>query len=80
MYVDNLNLVRTSKELMRTIGYLKKKYVIKDLGNIILFQLIDRTFSNWSINPLVNIYKESIGALLYGQNKFINLFNDYLIT
>ena len=31
-YVDDLNLVGTLKELMRTTNYLKKEFEMKDLG------------------------------------------------
>ena len=31
LYVDDLNLVETSKELTKTIKYLKKKFEMKDL-------------------------------------------------
>ena len=32
MYFDDLNLVGTLKELIRTTNYLKKKFKMKDLG------------------------------------------------
>ena len=32
MYVDDLNLVGTPKELTRTTNYLKKEFEMKDLG------------------------------------------------
>ena len=31
VYVDNLNLVRTPKQLIRTTNYLKKEFEMKDL-------------------------------------------------
>ena len=33
VYVDDLNLVGTPKELTRTTNYLKKEFEMKDLGN-----------------------------------------------
>ena len=32
MYVDDLNLIRTPEELIRTTKYLKNKFEMKDLG------------------------------------------------
>ena len=32
VYVDNLNLIRTLGELIKTIDYLKKEFEMKDLG------------------------------------------------
>ena len=32
MYVDDLNLIRTPEELIRTKNYLKKEFEMKDLG------------------------------------------------
>ena len=32
MYVDDLNLVRTFEELVRTKKYLKKEFEMKDIG------------------------------------------------
>ena len=32
VYVDDLNLIRTPKELTRTTNYLKKEFEMKDLG------------------------------------------------
>ena len=37
VYVDDLNLIRTSEELTRTTKYLKKKFEMKDLGKIKFF-------------------------------------------
>ena len=34
VYVDDLNLVGTPKELTRTTNYLKKEFEMKDLGKI----------------------------------------------
>ena len=31
VYVDDLNLIRTPEELIKTIDYLKKKFEMKDL-------------------------------------------------
>ena len=38
VYVDDLNLIGTPKELIKTIDYLKKEFEMKDLGkqNIVL--------------------------------------------
>ena len=32
VYVDDLNLIRTPEELIKTIDYLKKEFEMKDLG------------------------------------------------
>ena len=34
VYVDDLNLIGTPEELIKTINYLKKEFEIKDLGKI----------------------------------------------
>ena len=34
VYVDDLNLIGTPKELTRTTNYLKKEFEMKDLGKI----------------------------------------------
>jgi hypothetical protein len=32
VYVDDLNIIGTHKEILKTINYLKKEYEMKDLG------------------------------------------------
>ena len=46
MYVDDLNLVGTPEELIRTTNYLKKEFEMKGFGKKkILSQPTDRAFS-----------------------------------
>ena len=56
MYVDDLNLVGTPKELIRTTNYLKKEFEMKDLGKIKLSWPTDRAFSKWSFSTSINIH------------------------
>ena len=56
MYVDDLNLVRTLEELIRTIKYLRKEFEMKDLGKIFFvlayrlsLSLLEFWFTNWHI-------------------------------
>ncbi|KAL6313570.1 hypothetical protein AAG906_006937 [Vitis piasezkii] len=44
VYVDDLNLVRTPKELTRTTNYLKKEFEMKDLGKTKFFLVHQSTY------------------------------------
>ena len=50
--MDDLNLIGTLEELIKTIDYLKKEFEMKDLEK--------------TINPSINIYRKSLEALSYG--------------
>ena len=57
VYVDDLNLVGTPKELTKTAEYLKKEFEMKDLGKIkFCIGPADRAFSKWSVGSSINIY------------------------
>ena len=46
MYVDDLNIIRTHREIPKIVNYLKKEFQMKDLGkNKILSRPVDRAFS-----------------------------------
>ena len=56
VYVDDLNLVGTSEELIRITNYLKKEFEMKNLGNKILSRPAYRAFSKWSFYISINIH------------------------
>ena len=47
VYVDDLNLVRTSEEFTRTTNYLKKEFEMKDF---------EKKISKWSFSTLINTH------------------------
>ena len=47
VYVDDLNLVRTSEEFIRTTNYLKKEFEMKDF---------EKRISKWSFSTLINTH------------------------
>ena len=64
VYVDDLNLIETLEELIKTINYLKKEFEMKDLGKT--KYCLSLALFRWCINPSISIYKKSHEALSYG--------------
>jgi hypothetical protein len=55
MYVDDLSIKWTLREIPKTINYLKKEFEIK---NKILSRSTSRAFSKWDSHSLVNLHIE----------------------
>ena len=61
IYVDDLNITKTSEELSKTIKYLKKEFEMKDLRkNKILPWFANWAFSIWDIYLSVNLYSKNL--------------------
>ena len=59
MYVDDLNIIRTHREIPKIVNYLKKEFQMKDLGkNKILSRPVDRAFSIWNSDSSINLHRE----------------------
>ena len=56
VYVDDLNLVGTPQELIKTTNYLKREFEMKDLRKTKLSRLADQAFSKWSFSTSINIH------------------------
>ena len=68
IYVDDINLIGTLKELSKTVKYLKNKFDVKDLGKTKLFFGLE--FEHKGIKILVHqsTYTEKYLSILYGQD------------
>ena len=55
--VDDLNLIGTLEELIRTTNYLKKEFEMKDLGKTKkISRFANRAFSKCSVSTSINIH------------------------
>jgi len=71
MYVDDLSIKWTLREIPKTINYLKKEFEIK---NKILSRSTSRAFSKWDSHSLVNLHIE---CPWNNYSKYLTIFRPY---
>ena len=81
VYIDDLNIMGTPKELSKSIEYLKKEFEMKGLGKIKFFLgLANRAFSRLNFYSSIDIYIKDFKKILHGQSTPIEHSNGGLIT
>lgn len=78
VYVDDINIIETLKELPKTINCLKKEFEMKDLGKTKLC-LTNWVFGQWNICTSRRLYRKSVKTLLYEKISSIIYSNSCLI-
>ena len=62
VYIDDMNLIKTPKELVRTVAHLKSKFEMKDLGKT-MSRSRDRALFGWNPSTSIELHPKGVASL-----------------